>query len=555
MPCHVEDAEGELAVELVTALEVGSPADAADVVGGDGGVGFIMGSESVEPFFFECPVFHDLGGEFNEVAEDVGAAGGTVGALGEHAVEGVPEFVQEGGHLVEGEEGGTGGGGLGEIGDNGDDGTDVLPLFPVLYPVVGHPGAAAFAFTGEEVGEEDGKEGTVAVVDFESADVGMVAGEIVHFLEGDAVEAMGEGENAFAYFLKGKVGTEEFVVEGIFFLFEFVGVVCPVPALQGLGEAGAAGKVLDFAFVGNGVGMGCGEELLQEAVDCGGRFRHAVGKDVVGIGGISQEACFFESEVDDLADDAVVVVRAALVASGGVSAVHAFAQGTAVGIAHEGDVIRGVEGEEPAFDPLRPGVVGSCFACGFGQTGEVGGVGEVEGESVGGSEGVFLEAEGKPGELGSDFTEACARFAFEVGASTHEHAVGVVEEGGLFGREGEGGAVVVDLLDTGKQLRVEGDAVAVFREAWGDALGNGLHLGGGAGRVEVEKDGGDGVKAGACGIERLDGVGKGGRLGVGGDALHIGLGFTDGSVEGGFVMFEADGFEGWHLERGGERRQ
>lgn len=93
MPCHVEDAEGELTVELVAALEVGSLADAADVVGGDGGVGFIMGSESVEPFFFECPVFHDLGGEFNEVAEDVGAAGGTVGALGEHAVEGVPEFV------------------------------------------------------------------------------------------------------------------------------------------------------------------------------------------------------------------------------------------------------------------------------------------------------------------------------------------------------------------------------------------------------------------------------------------------------------------------------
>ena len=94
--------------------------------------------------------------------------------------------------------------------------------------------------------------------------------------------------------------------------------------------------------------------------------------------------------------------------------------------------------------------MGSGFACGIGQTGEVGGVGKVEGESVGGSEGVFLEAEGKPGEFGSDFTESCARFAFEVGASTHEHAVGVVEEGGLFGREGKGGAVVVDLLDAGK---------------------------------------------------------------------------------------------------------
>ena len=42
---------------------------------------------------------------------------------------------------------------------------------------------------------------------------------------------------------------------------------------------------------------------------------------------------------------------------------------------------------------------------------------------------------------------------------------------------------------------------------------------------------------------------------VGGSALHIGLGFTDGGVEGGFVMFEADGFEGRHLEWGGERRQ
>ena len=65
----------------------------------------------------------------------------------------------------------------------------------------------------------------------------------------------------------------------------------------------------------------------------------------MGVGGVAEEACFLEAEVGDAADDAVVVRFAAGVAAGGVGAVHAFAEAAVFGVAEEGDVGRGVEGE------------------------------------------------------------------------------------------------------------------------------------------------------------------------------------------------------------------
>ena len=214
-----------------------------------------MDGEGVEPFLFERPVFHDLGGQFHEVAQDVGACRGAVGAAGEHAVEGVPELVEEGGHLVEGEEGGGGGGGFGEVGDDGYDGAYVPAAFAVLGAEVGHPCASSLAFAGEEVEVEDGEEGAVRVAYLEGADVLVVAGDVARFAEGEPVEAGGEGEDAFLHFFQAEVGAEEFVVEGVALLFEAVGVVCPVPALEGAVEAFGAREVLGFLLFREGVGV------------------------------------------------------------------------------------------------------------------------------------------------------------------------------------------------------------------------------------------------------------------------------------------------------------
>ena len=255
VPCHVHHAEAELAVAQVAALEVGGAADAVDVFRGDGVAGLVVDGEGVEPFLFERPVLHDLGGQFHEVAQDVGACRGAVGAAGEHAVEGVPELVEEGGHLVEGEEGGGGGGGLGEVGDDGYDGAYVPAAFAVLGAEVGHPCASSLAFAGEEVEVEDGEEGAVRVAHLEGADVLVVAGDVARFAEGEPVEAGGEGEDAFLHFFQAEVGAEEFVVEGVALLFEAVGVVCPVPALEGAVEAFGAREVLGFLLFREGVGV------------------------------------------------------------------------------------------------------------------------------------------------------------------------------------------------------------------------------------------------------------------------------------------------------------
>ncbi len=102
-----------------------------------------------------------------------------------------------------------------------------------------------------------------------------------------------------------------------------------------------------------------------------------------------------------------------------------------------------MEGEEPAFQSFRLCVCCSRFDSAFRQPCEVGAVGQVEGEGIGGGEGVLFEFQAEARQFRADFPESLPCFPFEVGASFDERAESVIEQGGLFGGEGQCGALLV----------------------------------------------------------------------------------------------------------------
>ena len=60
MPGHVDQAETQLAVVLVTTLEVGCFVDLSDIFLGNFLSGLVMYGPGIQPLFFKCPIFHNL---------------------------------------------------------------------------------------------------------------------------------------------------------------------------------------------------------------------------------------------------------------------------------------------------------------------------------------------------------------------------------------------------------------------------------------------------------------------------------------------------------------
>ena len=86
--------------------------------------------------------------------------------------------------------------------------TDVLPLaVDILALVFGHPGASLLAFARMKVGIEDSQIGAVLVEDLISLHVGVINGNILVLLEGDAIEPVSQAEDSLDNLGEFEIGT------------------------------------------------------------------------------------------------------------------------------------------------------------------------------------------------------------------------------------------------------------------------------------------------------------------------------------------------------------
>ena len=155
MQRHVHQRKGKLARGGL-ALAVGrGGADAADEVVGDGFARFHMLREGAQQERLQAPVFHELAGELDGIPLDVVDTGRLREIdAGEHALEGVPEFVEEGVDLAERHERGAPVGRRRLIAaQKCERQNDGAVFADFARPEVVHPGAAVFGF-GARIGVE-----------------------------------------------------------------------------------------------------------------------------------------------------------------------------------------------------------------------------------------------------------------------------------------------------------------------------------------------------------------------------------------------------------------
>ena len=125
----------------------------------------------------------------------------------------MPELVEESVELVVGKQGRAVGCRLGEIGDYAYE----RPLLHTIdYPLSAefrHPRSAPLALAREEVGVEEGQMAAVFVLDVIYLDILVVAGDILAFLETDAVKSVCELEDGRNAVLQAEVRLQGLVAE------------------------------------------------------------------------------------------------------------------------------------------------------------------------------------------------------------------------------------------------------------------------------------------------------------------------------------------------------
>lgn len=457
VPGEVEFSEGDLPGGLIAFLKTQACLDAFDEFFGDGFAVLVVAGVFAEERGFGEPVFEELGGEFDEVPEDVDTGDAAEGTLAEEFVEGVSEFVKEGAGFVEGEQGGAVDGG-GEVGDDGDIGAldGVVP--EALAEEIVHPGAGAFGGTGEGVDVEVSDEaGVAAVFDAVGADVLAVDGEVVDFGEAEGEEAVAEGEDGVEGVGVFEVGAEGFLIELVGTLFEFFGPVGVVPGV----EVGFAGVLFfegaDVFEIPAGGGHDVGDHGIVEGFEGFEVLGHAAFEGIGGVVGVTEEAGAAVAEGEEFADDVEVAVFAAdaPLLIGQIHVASELGIGT---VGHEGDEAGHVEGEGPG--------VGTSFVGGFfagGGTGTCGEVGDdglfIDPEAIG--LGVFENVFGKAGAEGAELVVDFAKFALgfggECGAVALKGLEVVFEGCGFFGGEGEFGTPAPEFGYPGVEAGVEAE--------------------------------------------------------------------------------------------------
>ena len=146
------------------------------------------------------------------------------------------ELVEKGFHLTESKQGRLLGRRLREIHHHADMRPHVLHIIgtegflhvDALHPlalIFGHPCPTLLALAGMEIGIEDGQIGTVLIEHLVGFHVGMINGDVLVLLEGDAVEAVGEAEHAVDNLRQFEVGTQHLGIDIVFLQLELMRVI------------------------------------------------------------------------------------------------------------------------------------------------------------------------------------------------------------------------------------------------------------------------------------------------------------------------------------------
>ena len=146
-------------------------------------------------------------------------------------MQAVPELMQECLHFVESQQSRFAFGWLGEVHHYRYMRSAVFTGYGIypLFLVTGHPGSGAFSGTGMEVSVQYGQELAVFVEYLVGFNIFVINRDFRIFPESDSVESFCQSEYSFFYLFQFEVRTEHFFINIEFLVFQFIGIVAPVP--------------------------------------------------------------------------------------------------------------------------------------------------------------------------------------------------------------------------------------------------------------------------------------------------------------------------------------
>lgn len=195
-------------------------------------VGFVVGGDQCQVFWFLVLVFYELVGQFDGVlGYFVDFGGGGMFDVGQQVVQVMVEFVEQGSDFVVGQQCWFVVYCWGEVVYQVGYWVDQLVLGVVLVVVgVVYLGIVVFVGVGIEV-EVEVVDVFVVFEDFEQVYVGVLVFEIVQFVDLDVVEVFDDGEQVGKYFVYWEVGMQCFLGYVVVCFVEFFGVVVGVLVL------------------------------------------------------------------------------------------------------------------------------------------------------------------------------------------------------------------------------------------------------------------------------------------------------------------------------------
>ena len=423
----------------------------------------------------ERPVLHQLRGQLHEIALDLRES--AVLHVVEQEVERMPELVEQRLGLVEGQQRGIAPRRAREVADDRHHGRHALPVLVGLLHVVAAPRALALSVAREVIEIEHAQMRLVDVEHLVSDRLGVVQRHDDR-AERDAVEPVGEEEDASLHVLQREIGPQHLLVEGIFLLADLLGVIPPVPRRElSLGEI-LPEQLLHLGQLALGAFERRGPDLLQQAVHGVGRSGHLVVHDVGGIRGIAQQVGLLRAQADEIVDQLFVVILVAVVAAVEVGLVDLLAQFAFRRVGQKRDQAGLVQRKDVfALPAHRLGLFAGQIADRGRDAVQIG-RGEFQRIVVVLGEEVLPELHGRERQFLVDRLQTRLPLGVEQRSGAHETAVGLLQQTALLGVESQRGATVVDSFDPFEKFPVETDLVGVRRHPGHNLLLQRLHFGG-----------------------------------------------------------------------------
>ena len=145
-------------------------------------------------------------------------------------MQGMPEFVEEGFHLVISQQCRLAFCRFGEIHDYRYMWTAVFTsiFYPLSFEFC-HPGTGTFTFARMEIRIQYGEETSVFIQHFVSIHIFVIYRDIRVLMKRDAIQFGSQSEDSRFHFAQFEVGAEHLFVNIELPVFQFVGVVAPIP--------------------------------------------------------------------------------------------------------------------------------------------------------------------------------------------------------------------------------------------------------------------------------------------------------------------------------------